>query len=243
MTTSPPSQFLSTEGPAHTREVQTLFNRLAPSYDHAVAGYSLGQDLRWRKELIDAVDPRPGERALDLACGTGLVLNRLEARVGPGGALGIDQNWAMLDRARANGRSRRLLRANVVYLPFRDSQFDLVTAGYLLKYVSLPKLAAEVHRVLRPGGRFGGYDFSRPTNGLVGTGYSVYLHHVLPRLARESSADPTDLRRVFDFIGHTAENSGWESRAKDCFEAAGFDRVQLTTSLGGASTRVVATRT
>jgi demethylmenaquinone methyltransferase / 2-methoxy-6-polyprenyl-1,4-benzoquinol methylase len=217
--------------------VQALFNWLAPDYDVAVLTYSLAQDLRWKSELVRRLRPRRGERALDLACGTGLIYDRLERELGRDAVVGLDLNRAMLTAARPDGPIRRVVRADSVKLPFRDSAFDLATAGYLFKYVPLDRLAAEVRRVLRPGGRFGGYDFSAPITGTIaGRAYHEYLHNVLPFLGRRLGRGDQGWVTLMQFLGLVTSTSGWESHVERDFRDAGFERVEKVQSLGGAVT-------
>ena len=217
--------------------VGQLFDWLAPRYDSAVVAYSLAQDLRWKFELVRRLRPRRGERALDLACGTGLIYDRLARRLGVRSVVGLDVNRTMLERARAHGPPRQLVLGDSLRLPFRDAAFDLVTAGYLFKYVPLERLASEVRRVLRPRGRFGGYDFSAPIESTpVGRGYGLYLRHVLPSLARFSTAGEDGLRSLFAFLERVASTSQWESRVEDAFRGAGFEELVRVPSLGGAVT-------
>jgi demethylmenaquinone methyltransferase / 2-methoxy-6-polyprenyl-1,4-benzoquinol methylase len=219
--------------------VRVLFDWLAPNYDVALFTYSLAQDLRWKAELVRRLRPRRGERALDLACGTGLIFDRLAMRLGPGAVVGLDINLAMLGRARRAEPGRAVLRADSVKLPFRDGSFDLVTAGYLFKYVPLGRLSAEIRRVLRPGGRFGGYDFSAPIEGTIaGRLYRHYLHQVLPFLGRRIGRGDDSWESLLGFLAEVATTSGWEVRVKREFQQAGFDKVEQVPSLGGAITWV-----
>lgn len=217
--------------------VRELFEWLAPSYEKAVLIYSLGQDLRWKAGLIRRLQPRPGERALDLACGTGLICDRLDRVVGPKNVVGLDINRAMLLRGRPNGGERSLVQADSVRLPFRDACFDVVTAGYLFKYVRLNELAAEIRRVLKPNGRFGGYDFSAPLRGtIVGGLYDQYLRRGLPLLARHASGRREDWTSLFEFLARIATSSGWETRIDLAFKESGFATTVRIPSLGGAVT-------
>jgi len=219
--------------------VRALFDWLAPDYNVAVLTYSLAQDLRWKSELVRRLRPRRGERGLDLACGTGLLCDRLEKRLGRDAVVGLDLNRAMLTAARPDGAGRQVVHADSVKLPFRDAVFDVVTAGYLFKYVPLDRLAAEVRRVLRPGGRFGGYDFSAPINGTVaGAAYDLYLHKVLPFLGRRLGHGDPGWMGLLEFLAQVATTSGWETRVRRDFLGAGFGRVEEIPSLGGAITWV-----
>jgi demethylmenaquinone methyltransferase / 2-methoxy-6-polyprenyl-1,4-benzoquinol methylase len=222
--------------------VRDLFDWLAPKYDGAVTAYSLGQDLRWKWVLLQELAPRKGERALDLASGTGLIYERLEARLGPGRVVGLDINRTMLRGSRRRDRGRRLVMADSVRLPFADESFDLVTAGYLFKYVALDRLAKELRRVLRPGGRFAGYDFSAPTpSSPSGLAYSVFLQRLLPILGRRPSPRP-GWDRLFRFLERLATTSGWEDRIVPALEATGFTGIRRRSALGGPVTWVWACR-
>jgi demethylmenaquinone methyltransferase / 2-methoxy-6-polyprenyl-1,4-benzoquinol methylase len=217
--------------------VRALFDWLAPDYDVAVLTYSLAQDLRWKAELIRRLRPRPGERALDLACGTGLIYDRLARVLGPGAVVGLDINLTMLTGARPAESGRAVIRADSVKLPFREAAFDLVTAGYLFKYVPLDRLSTEIRRVLRPGGRFGGYDFSAPIQGtMAGRLYSHYLHQVLPFLGRRLGRGDESWKALLTFLAEVATSSGWEGHVERDFRQAGFDQVEQVPSLGGAIT-------
>jgi demethylmenaquinone methyltransferase / 2-methoxy-6-polyprenyl-1,4-benzoquinol methylase len=225
------------------RFVGGLFRELAPRYDRVLLAYSLGQDLRWKEVLVRRMRPVPGERALDVACGTGLILGRLARVLGASRVVGVDLNRAMLLASTHADRAHLVLQANAEQLPLAAETFDLVTAGYLLKYVRLDRFFREVARVLRPGGRFGGYDFSRPMHGTaLGTLYSAYLHRILPRVGRGGSHPPGDWREVFEFLGHIAESSGWESRVAGSLEGAGLAVREVRPSLGGAITWVWAAK-
>lgn len=225
------------------KTVSALFEILAPRYDRALQVYSVGQDLRWKSVLLRRLGPRPGERALDLACGTGLILDRLSAAVGPPNVVGADINATMLRELRRSGRGHPVVRANAERLPFQSGRFDLVTAGYLLKYVDLDRFSREVVRVLRPGGRFGGYDFSRPIRTQwSGRLYSVYLHRILPAVGQGVLPSDPSWRSVFQFLPRVAESSGWEDRVQASLERAGMVRVRTLPSWGGAITWVWAER-
>jgi demethylmenaquinone methyltransferase / 2-methoxy-6-polyprenyl-1,4-benzoquinol methylase len=225
------------------RFVGQLFRGLAPRYDRIVLTYSLGQDLRWKQQLLRSVRLAPGDRALDLATGTGLLLDRLAGRLPSSQLIGADINRSMLLARSPRLPHRQLVQADAQCLPFATGSFDVVTAGYLLKYVELERFAHEIARVLRPGGRFGGYDFSRPRHGTaIGELYSLYLHRVLPVVGPATSRLPNDAAGLFGFLASIAESSGWEERAPDVFARAGLVDVVVAPSLGGAVSSIVARR-
>ena len=215
--------------------MRQLFRGLAPRYDRIVLAYTLGQDLRWKQLLLRRLRIGPDDRALDLASGTGLLLDRLAATVPDAHLVGVDQSRAMLLAGQPHRPPRRLVQANAERLPFASGSFDVITAGYLLKYVDLDAFAHEVARLLRPGGRFGGYDFSRPRHGTpVGELYSIYLHRLLLVVGPATSRLPADAADLFEFLASVAESSRWEERAPAAFAAAGLTDVEVAPSLGGA---------
>jgi demethylmenaquinone methyltransferase / 2-methoxy-6-polyprenyl-1,4-benzoquinol methylase len=219
--------------------VTRLFSGLATRYNRVLLAYSFGQDLRWKEVLIRRLHPVRGEDALDLACGTGLILDRLSRVLGASHVVGADINRNMLREMRHGGVRYRVVQSNAERLPLRSNQFNLVTAGYLLKYVELNQFFHEVARVLRPGGRFGGYDFSRPVRGTPrGRLYSIYLHRLLPWIGRSRGKGTDSWRSVFDFLPDVAETSGWEDHVRTALQGAGFADVELAPSLGGAITWV-----
>jgi demethylmenaquinone methyltransferase / 2-methoxy-6-polyprenyl-1,4-benzoquinol methylase len=223
------------------RFVAGLFAGLAPRYNSVLLAYSFGQDLRWKEVLLRHLRPTPGERALDLACGTGLILDRLSKVLGASHTLGADINRSMLLEMRRARTSRAVVQSDAERLPLTSGVFDIVTAGYLLKYVNLERFARELARVMRPGGRFGGYDFSRPIRTTpTGRLYAVYLHRLLPRFGRGRGSTHPDgsWRSVFDFLPEVAEGSGWEDRIRAALEGAGLGDVEIVPSLGGAITWV-----
>ena len=218
--------------------VRALFSWLAPRYEEALLLYSLGLDLRWKHTLLAPLRPRPGERALDLACGTGLILDRLGRRLGHRAVVGLDPNRAMLLAQDRRFRGAPRVQATAEALPFRSASFDLVTAGYLPKYVRLDRFACEVHRVLRPGGRLAAYDFSRPTPDAFGRLYALYLDRALPWLGRRRDRTSATWSTLLEFLRDIARRSGWEERIGPALRAAGFDPICRRVALGGAVTWV-----
>ena len=136
-----------------------LFAGLPAHYDAMGAALSFGQDPRWRRALVAAVDPRPQHTVLDVATGTGLVAAALVRRSGCR-VVGLDQSPEMLARARARFAADPELRERVELvegtaerLPFPDQAFDALTFTYLLRYVDDPAATLrELARVVKPGG-------------------------------------------------------------------------------------------
>lgn len=142
-----------------TRLAQDLFAPLAPRYERWARILSMGQDGRWRRHMVDAVDPAPGDTVLDIAAGTGSITRLIQAE--GASVVSLDQSLPMLGGALDRGATGVVATAES--LPFTDARFDAVTFGYLLRYVSdVSGAMTEITRVVRPGGRLGMVEFGRP---------------------------------------------------------------------------------
>jgi ubiquinone/menaquinone biosynthesis C-methylase UbiE len=112
---------------------------------------------RWAEQLVDLAAIAPGERVLDVGCGTGIVARTAAARAGAGGRVAaVDVNEQMLEVARAAGGGRTIewREGNAGALPFPDGAFDAVLSQQMIQFVSQPTaVLGEMWRVLRPGGR------------------------------------------------------------------------------------------
>lgn len=148
-----------------------VMNWSAPLYDLGCVLVGLGR--RFRAEMLRHAALKPGERVLDVGCGTG-VLTRLAAQaVAPEGSVtGIDPAPKMIQVARRNAtreRSRAEFRLGMIeQLPFADASFDVVLSSLMLHHLP-PELKwrglREVYRVLKPGGRLVAVDLDRPPSG------------------------------------------------------------------------------
>lgn len=145
-------------------DVQAMFDRISPVYDAMNRLMTMGLDQRWRRMTAEAV-VRPGDRVLDVCCGTGDLAVAAE-RAG-GEVTGLDFSEAMLARARRKSRSVEWVRGDVLELPFADGAFDAVTVGFGIRNVAdLEAGLRELVRVLRPGGRLGCLEITRPRGAL-----------------------------------------------------------------------------
>lgn len=144
--------------------VQAMFDRISPVYDPMNRVMTVGLDRRWRRLAVQAV-VRPGDRVLDACCGTGDLA--LEAQRAGARVTGLDFSERMLERARRKSAAVEWVRGDVLALPFPDGSFDAVTVGFGIRNVEdLQAGLAELARVLRPGGRLGCLEITRPRGAL-----------------------------------------------------------------------------
>jgi demethylmenaquinone methyltransferase / 2-methoxy-6-polyprenyl-1,4-benzoquinol methylase len=154
---------------APNRQAAELFDGLPARYDRLGALLSLGQDRRWRKEMVGHVvaGPGPTGRVLDVATGPAGVALAIRSATGAQ-VVGIDLTRPMLERARQNLVSLHehgvhLVQGRGEELPFEDGSFDAVTFTYLLRYVADPAATlVELARVVRPGGVLANLEFHLP---------------------------------------------------------------------------------
>ncbi|NOY45358.1 MAG: bifunctional demethylmenaquinone methyltransferase/2-methoxy-6-polyprenyl-1,4-benzoquinol methylase UbiE [Deltaproteobacteria bacterium] len=177
---------MSATAESRARAVRAMFSAIAPTYDLLNRILSLGVDVGWRRQMVRRL-PSGCRRVLDLACGTGdvaleIVRQRPAARV-----FGADFALPMLragtPKLRRRGAAARILlqNASAEDLPYRDATFDAATMAFGIRNVVRRERAlAELHRVLRPGGRLLILDFSIPRSSGLAALYRVYFHRVLP---------------------------------------------------------------
>ena len=171
-------------------DVRRMFDAVARRYDLTNDVLSLGQDRRWRKIVLDAIDPKPGELVLDLAAGTSTSSQPFADR----GATVVpcDFSVGMLRVGKQHRPHLPFTAGDGTRLPFADDTFDAVTISFGLRNIVDPRAGLrEMLRVTRPGGRLVVCEFSHPTWAPFRTVYVEYLMRALPRVARavSSSAD------------------------------------------------------
>ena len=161
--------------------VERMFDRIAPVYDVMNRVMTAGLDQRWRRATVTSV-VRPGDRVLDAACGTG-DLAVAAAKAG-GTVTGLDFSEQMLERARRKGPGLEWVRGDLLELPFADESFDSATVGFGVRNVAdLSRALSELTRVLRPGGRLGILEITRP-RGPLRVFYSLWFDRIVPLLGK-----------------------------------------------------------
>ncbi|HUJ53318.1 MAG TPA: bifunctional demethylmenaquinone methyltransferase/2-methoxy-6-polyprenyl-1,4-benzoquinol methylase UbiE [Steroidobacteraceae bacterium] len=190
------------------RRVRQVFDSVAANYDLMNDLMSAGTHRLWKRFTLALANLRPGQRALDVAGGTGDLAAGLARQVGPRGLVVLaDINAAML----AHGRDRLLdegfvgsvdfVQADAERLPFADGIFDCITIGFGLRNVTDKRAAlGAMQRALKPGGQLLVLEFSQPRAPRLRTLYDAYSLRVLPWLGRVVAGDAASYRYLAESI-------------------------------------------
>lgn len=231
-------------GERRAAKVSELFAKIAPRYDLINDIQSLGLHRLWKRRLVRLAAVHPGERALDLCCGTGdlaLALARAGAQV-----VGLDFNEEMLRVA--VGKSSRFcgqhppppetakpeiefIRGDAQQIPFPENTFDIITIGYGLR--NLADLDAGIRDMLRvsePGGRLLALDFGKPGNASWRAVYFGYLRVFLPLFGKLFCGNASAYSYILESLKHYPAQQGVTAKMREC----GWQNVRVIDLMGGA---------
>lgn len=220
-----------------TRRVRGVFDSVANRYDLMNDLMSGGLHRAWKWFTLRLANLRPGQRALDVAGGTGDLAAGLAGQVGSRGLVVLtDINAAMLDRGRDRLIDRglvgniRYVQANAERLPFADATFDCITIGFGLRNVTdKPAALASMRRVLKPGGQLLILEFSHPTAPGLKPLYDAYSFKVLPLLGRVVAHDEASYRYLAESIRMHPD----QERLREMMSAAGLEGCRYHNLSGG----------
>ncbi len=162
-----------------TQELNDVFADVAPYYDRANTIASLGLWGWFLRKFMATVDLRRGERVLDVCAGTNAIGIALLKREPTLEVHAIDRSAAMQEVGRRSAEKLGLRIQSVIddvhTLPYPDNAFDFATLQFASRHLRIRRVAAEIRRVLKPGGRFYHCDMLRPGNRTVEKLYYAYL--------------------------------------------------------------------
>jgi demethylmenaquinone methyltransferase / 2-methoxy-6-polyprenyl-1,4-benzoquinol methylase len=167
-------------------QVRAMFDRIASVYDVMNSVMTAGLHHRWRARAADLAAVGPGDRALDVATGTGDLAVELARRVGPDGeVVGSDFSEEMLTLARRKAPAIAFEWGNALELPYEDGRFDAATVGFGARNFSdLERGLQEMARVVRRGGRVVVLEITTPQRPPLSTFFRVWFDRIVPLLGR-----------------------------------------------------------
>ena len=201
-------------------DVSRMFDAVAARYDAMNRVMTFGREGRWRREVERAVRARPGMRILDLAAGTG-------ASTAPFAAAGADTvacdfSTGMLTEGHRRHPELTFVAGDALRLPFRDGAFDVVTISFGLRNVAdVDAALGELARVTRPGGRLVILETATPPARVLRAANGVYTSHVMPRLARLVSSDPSS----YSYLAESAADWLRQPELAAAVRGAGWEQV------------------
>lgn len=209
-------------------QVQEMFDNVAPRYDLLNTLMTGGIVNYWRKLTTEAVNPKSGERILDLAAGTGtssVPFAQAGAKV-----TACDMSHGMLAEGRKRHPELEFVYGDGTDLPFEDDTFDAVTISYGLRNISdTEKALSEMRRVTKPGGRIVVAEFSTPTFAPIRIAYQQFLPRVIPALGYLVSSNPSAYAYLAESI------AAWPNQQQLAhkFLAVGWQNVEFRNLTGG----------
>ncbi|HKC78030.1 MAG TPA: bifunctional demethylmenaquinone methyltransferase/2-methoxy-6-polyprenyl-1,4-benzoquinol methylase UbiE [Gaiellaceae bacterium] len=206
--------------------VQRMFDRIAPVYDAMNRVMTAGLDQRWRRATVAAA-VRPGDRVLDACCGTG-DLAVAARKAGAGEVVGVDFSERMLERARRKAPEVEFVQSDVLTLPFAEESFDAAVVGFGVRNVEdLEACLREFRRVLRPGGRVGILEITRP-RGPLALFYKLWFDRIVPLLGRVLPGGD-----AYTYLPASVRRFPRPEELADLLETCGFGGVRFRRFAGG----------
>lgn len=189
------------------KQVSTMFNNIAPYYDFLNRFLSLGIDTIWRKKTIQKLKDSNPQYILDVATGTADLAIEINKQLKPKKIIGLDISTEMLRKG--EDKIAKLNLKNIIELqegdsenmPFESNTFDAITVAFGVRnYENLEKGLAEMHRVLKPGGKVAILEFSKPTMFPFKQLFNAYFRYILPTIGRFTSKDPKAYQYLYESV-------------------------------------------
>ncbi len=209
--------------------VRGVFNSVASKYDIMNDVMSVGIHRVWKDAMMDWLAPRPGQKLLDVAGGTGDISFRFLKRAGHGHATVLDLTEPMLIEGRKRAEAEHMADSldwvvgDAMALPFEDNSFDVYTTSFGIRNVTRPQDAlTEAYRVLKPGGRLMVLEFSQLPNDGLQKLYDLYSFNVIPRMGQMIAGDRDSYQYLVESIRKFPDQDTFLAMIRD----AGFENAK-----------------
>ena len=217
------------------KKVQGVFTSVASKYDVMNDVMSLGIHRIWKEAMMDWLAPRPSQKLLDVAGGTGDISFKFLKRAGSGHATVLDITENMLIEGRKRAEANQVLDSlnwvvgDAMALPFADSSSDVYTISFGIRNVTRPQEALnEAFRVLRPGGRLMVLEFSQIPVPLAQKAYDFYSYNVIPRMGKLIANDRDSYQYLIESIRKFPDQETFLSMVQEAgFENTNYRNLSL----------------
>jgi demethylmenaquinone methyltransferase/2-methoxy-6-polyprenyl-1,4-benzoquinol methylase len=228
-------------------QVRAMFDRIAGLYDVMNSVMTAGLHHQWRRRAADLAAVGPGDRALDVATGTGDLAVELAGRVGPEGAvIGSDFSEEMLANARRKVAGHpsaavagiRFEWGNALELPYGDGEFAAATVGFGARNFSdLEQGLREMTRVVRPGGRVVILEITTPQRPPLSTFFGLWFDHLVPLLGKVAGDS-----QAYDYLPSSVKRFPGPPELAATMQRAGLTDLRWILTAGGIIAIHVGTR-
>ena len=210
-------------GRERAQYVQDMFTRIAHHYDIMNRLMTGGQDLQWRREVIGLAGLKPSASLLDLGTGTGDLAREALKRNPQSRIVAADFTLEMMRVGRKPG-DPPYSAADALNLPFKDSTFDAVISGFLMRNVTDLNLALmEQFRILKSGGRIVILDTTHPKKNILSPFIWLHMHVVIPFLGKVISG----MGDAYQYLPDSTEGFLYAEELAARLDAAGFKNVRF----------------
>ena len=213
------------QGQERAEFVQNMFDRVAQRYDLMNRLMTAGQDIKWRRYVIQQAQLPVNGRLLDIATGTGEIALEGQNRVPGLQAIGGDFSLGMMQAGKRipDRQTIRWVGADTLALPFPDNYFDAVTSGFLMRNViDVAAAFKEQLRVLRPGGRVVVLESSPPKDNLLKPFILIHLNTVIPTLGKLVTGNGD----AYSYLPDSTQQFKKPDELVDIMHQTGFTNVQ-----------------
>lgn len=230
---------------AKHEQIERMFDSIAPRYDLMNRLMTMGVDKAWRRNTVKAVAACHPSDILDIATGTGDLAIALARRIPLARITGVDLSAGMVaigrEKIERDGLSDRVTLevADALKLPFDDNSFDAITVAFGVRnFEHLPQGYAEMHRVLRPGGKLVVLELTPPASAVVKPFYNLYTRGVIPLVGRVISHDAS----AYTYLPESIRAVPARRLMTDIMDSAGFRHSAFRSMTFGVCTLYTATK-
>ena len=220
-------------GSERAEYVQGMFTRIAQHYDFMNRVMTLGQDINWRREVVQRANIQPYGYLLDLGAGTGDLATEAYRQQPYCYPIAADFTLEMMRVGMIRQGESRLnwSAADALKLPFPDQTFDAVISGFVLRNVSyIRQTLCEQYRVLKPGGRIVCLDTTQPNRHLLSPLIDIHLHSIIPALGKLIAGEP----EAYTYLPESTEQFLSSEQLAERMLSTGFHQVGFHKLMFGA---------